>query len=284
MNKYCLILAVLCSAMIIQGVESSTKLRAKKGYSPTDYKVSIDVIPGTAARDVGVGADGTIWHIGTQEESLGYALYRQKPGTTGWERIAGQGGVRVSVDPEGNAWVVTKDNKIYKYTGSSWQQIGGTAYDISCAPDGNVYHIGRNNNEIYLLNQDGKTWRKLNGGAVCVAGGPCRDAWHLNSNKEIYRNYPGSWERVDGQGTDIAVGANGQTWLLNNNNVPNQFSTWDEKRQSWVDVPVSEYLAKSGKAGSWGTSPTIRIAVTPNGDMIGVKQDMTLFRVSFKYA
>ena len=51
-----------------------------------------------AARDVGVGADGTVWMIGTNVVAGGYGIYKRTNNT--WSNVPG-GAERIAVDPQG---------------------------------------------------------------------------------------------------------------------------------------------------------------------------------------
>jgi len=78
-------------------------------------------IPGKA-NDVGISHDGTVWIVGNNAESKGWGIYRLKGGKGGWEKISGNSALRISVDPEGNAWTVNKDGTIHKHDGKKWQK------------------------------------------------------------------------------------------------------------------------------------------------------------------
>ena len=68
-------------------------------------------LPGSG-NDVGVGANGTAWAIGTNATVGGYGIYRWKGDA--WEEMPG-GGARIAVDPQGNAWVVNSAGNIYQW-------------------------------------------------------------------------------------------------------------------------------------------------------------------------
>jgi hypothetical protein len=88
-----------------------------------------------AARDVGVGANGTVWVIGTNPVQGGYGIYRWTG--SGWAGIPG-GATRIAVDPSGNALVVNNSNNIFRYTGSGWTLLDGAATDIGVGADGSL--------------------------------------------------------------------------------------------------------------------------------------------------
>ena len=62
------------------------------------------------AQDIGVGANGAVWVIGTDVTPGGYGIHRWTG--SGWQRIDG-GGVRISVDPRGRPWVVNSSHTIF---------------------------------------------------------------------------------------------------------------------------------------------------------------------------
>ena len=61
------------------------------------------------ARDVGIGANGAVWIIGTNKVPGGYDIYRWTG--SAWQNIPG-GGVRIDVDPQGNPWIVQDAGQI----------------------------------------------------------------------------------------------------------------------------------------------------------------------------
>lgn len=61
-------------------------------------------MPGRA-KDIGVGADNTMWVIGaTKEGKAGYGIYRMNSNRKGYKKIPGSA-EKISVDKSGNAWV-----------------------------------------------------------------------------------------------------------------------------------------------------------------------------------
>jgi hypothetical protein len=71
------------------------------------------------AWDIGVGSEGSVWVIGTNKEGGGFGIYRMNANKKGWRKIPGSA-VRISVGPDGNAWVVNKKDRIYAYNGRRW--------------------------------------------------------------------------------------------------------------------------------------------------------------------
>ena len=74
------------------------------------------MLPG-AATDIGVGADGTAWVIGTNVEIGGYGIFRWNG--SNWDKVSGSA-VRIAVDPQGKAWVVTNGHAIFHFDGQQF--------------------------------------------------------------------------------------------------------------------------------------------------------------------
>ena len=67
-------------------------------------------LPGLA-NDIGVGADGTVYIIGTDALPGGYGIHRWNG--SNWDKIDG-GGVHISVSPQGLPWMVNNANTIFR--------------------------------------------------------------------------------------------------------------------------------------------------------------------------
>ena len=93
-----------------------------------------------AATDISVGANGSVWIIGSNKVTGGYGIYRYK-GNNAWERMPG-GAVRIAVDPKGNAWVVNSLKNIFRWNGQGWTQMPGLATDIGIGKNGAVWVVG----------------------------------------------------------------------------------------------------------------------------------------------
>lgn len=70
-------------------------------------------IPGDNLVDVGVGADGSVWVVNTNDDIF-------KLNSNGSWNVIGGKLVKIDVGPDGNAWGVNSAGNIYRYTGSSW--------------------------------------------------------------------------------------------------------------------------------------------------------------------
>ena len=171
-------------------------------------------IPGRA-RDIGIGADGSVWIIGAQAGILtnsamwgsgsevdgsvrgylaaalsgGDAVYRWNG--SGWDRVEGSG-VRIAVDPTGNAWIINRTAEIFQFVAGSWRRLPGSAIDIGIGAEGSVWVVGSEvsssgqGNSVFRWNGvDG--WRWVPGAALSVSVGRDGEAWIADKAQRIFR-------------------------------------------------------------------------------------------------
>ncbi|MBL7814156.1 MAG: hypothetical protein JNL70_04045 [Saprospiraceae bacterium] len=139
------------------------------------------------ARDVGVGADGTVWIVGWDEAPGGYALYKWKSGKN-WEKMPG-GGVRIDVAPNGHPWVVNDAGLINQWDGSQWNNIGGQGRDITIGYYSNVWLTGwiaNSAGDYPVARWTGNYWEEMDGGLTNISVGQT-EVWGLNSVGYIYK-------------------------------------------------------------------------------------------------
>lgn len=137
--------------------------------------------PGSA-KDIACGADGTVYAIGTVAFPGGYKVYQWTGGN--WQEVPGQGGVRISVDNQGMAWVVTDKGSIHQRVGNLWRAYPGSATDIGIGPKGEAWVVG-DGGRIYQWVNGG--WNSMNGTAVAIAVSQNNKAHIVNKEGEVYR-------------------------------------------------------------------------------------------------
>ena len=139
------------------------------------------------AIDVGIGAEGSVYIVGdTPNGPGGNAIYKRVG--NGWEQILGAA-VRISVDPNGNPWVVNAEGKVYRsFDGRSFSQVPGSATDIGIGADGSVWIVQKSNNELAKWNgSEFVASRGTRGTSVAV--GPQGQNWHTNSSNQIWAQF-----------------------------------------------------------------------------------------------
>jgi hypothetical protein len=102
---------------------------------------------------------------------------------------------------------------------------------------------------------NGKDWGTADRGLVNLAVLPDGAPIGINSQAEIWQRSHGVWTRLPGAAKRIAVGANGQLWMLGTNHVgPNDYQPYYWDGEEWVGIDGA--LAD--------------VAVLPNGALVGV--------------
>jgi hypothetical protein len=149
------------------------------------------------ATDIGIGADGSVWIIGTSEVNGGYGVYRLS--VNGWEQIEIDGGaIRIDVDPSGNPWIVDNDGNIFRRSGTEWETIDGEATDIGIGADGSVWIIGTNpvSGGYGIYRWDGRNWEEVDGGAVQISVDNRGTPWIVDSEDYIYVWVSFNWKSI----------------------------------------------------------------------------------------
>ena len=216
-------------------------------------------MPG-GGKDIGVGADGTVWAIGLGPVIGGnFAIHKWNESSFSWQSSDG-GGVRIAVAPDGVPWVLNAAGQIFRRTSSSstsgfWQEMPGGARDIGIGGDGSVWVIGTasipGGFEIFKFNGSG--WTKSNGGAVRIAVDSLGFPWVTASDGSIFRRdsnsaTSGNWELMPGGGNDIGVGPWNYPYVIGRAAIPGGFEIfiWNQQpsdplgadeRRDWVKVP-----------------------------------------------
>lgn len=139
------------------------------------------------AKDIGVGANGALWRIGTNPVPGGFDIYRWQ--NNNWVNVAG-GALRIDVDPQGNAWVVNAAGQIFRWTGSTWVNVPGLARDVGVGSTGAVFVAGADG-IVYKWNAQTNGWEsrgsaKVTNITVNSTGAPVV----VTADNEIYVGQP----------------------------------------------------------------------------------------------
>lgn len=136
-------------------------------------------LPGRA-KDIGAGADGSIWIIGTNDSP-----YKWNENGYAWEQAGGTV-VRISVLPDGVPVILNAKEEVYRLRGQNWQQLPGRAKDIAAGADGSIWIIGENGSP-YRWNESGYAWEQKQGTGVQLAIAGPGIPWLVNVKEEIFR-------------------------------------------------------------------------------------------------
>lgn len=144
-------------------------------------------LPGTA-NDIGIGADGSVYIIGTQDVSPTGGYNILKWNGSGWDMMPDCAGIRIAVDPNGTPWVVNKSSIVFKYGGTYlWEpQYGIKGNDIGIGAQGSVYVTGQDSTAasyqppIYKFNASSE-WSPLPGlSGVSISVDPQGKIWYID--------------------------------------------------------------------------------------------------------
>ncbi len=136
-------------------------------------------MPGSA-NDIGIGANGHVWVVGTNPVPGGYGIHRWSG--NGWSSIPG-GAVRVAVDPQGVPWVVNDGGTIFRLDPKGWQTMPGGAKDIGIGANGAIWITGTDG---ALYRWTGSGWGRTSGIGTDVAVDKTGRSWHINGAFNIY--------------------------------------------------------------------------------------------------
>jgi hypothetical protein len=226
----------------------------------TYHHESWEFMPG-AARDIGVGADGSVWAVGTDYYGDGYGIYNWD-GRGWWESYGSA--VRVDVGPAGDPWVINSQNEIYHLYRNRWEYVPGEASDIGIGADGSVWVVSiderRGGSSIYTLGNHG--WQRMEGTGIRIDVDANGNPWVINHDNNIYRRENGFWRRIPGKARDIGIGADGSVWVVGTDDRPGGGSIYRYNGSGWDKV-----------AGT-GT----RISAGPDGEPWVVNRDGDIYR------
>ena len=80
----------------------------------------------------------------------------------------------------------------------------------------------------------GSNWSQVEGGGVRIAVGPDGNSWVVNSEGSIWRYDGRQFNKLPGGATDIGVGADGSVWVVGTGAVPGGFGIWRWGGADWM--------------------------------------------------
>ncbi|GJM12153.1 MAG: hypothetical protein DHS20C12_05560 [Pseudohongiella sp.] len=201
-------------------------------------------LPGDAT-DLGVGADGSAWAIGTDERSGGFGIYRWAGSS--WQRVDG-GAIRIDVGPDGNPWIVNDSHSIYRWQDGVWQRMGGNARDIGIGADGSVWVTSGGGTYRYDPSVEGG-WTGVRGSGVRIDVDPNGVPWVVDHTNDIHQLIAGRWVRRKGEARDISVGADGSVWIAGTSDDDGNHPVYRWTGEAWNRVSGSVRQISVGPDG-----------------------------------
>lgn len=235
------------------------------GIKNTEHNTSatfnLTVTPGNFT-DVGVGADGSVFLVGSNEipGTLGYRVYKYVNNEL--HKLPDCGAIRVAVSPQGVPWVVNYQNQVLMYNAGTWQQKpGGLATDIGTGADGSVYAISTTvystTGGFTILKWNGTGWDTMTDcSGTRIAADQHGIPWVTNKSNIVYQ-FSGSvlWNPINAfQANDIGIGADGSIYI----------SAWDTGVYGY-EPPIYKYNGSGWTqvSNAFGTS----VSVGPTGTL-----------------
>ena len=134
-----------------------------------------------------------------------------------WEVIGNVGAIRISVDPDGNPWIIQKGGWIMHWKNDEFVGMPGRARDISVGAEGSVYVIGYNTfkkgHGIWKLKLSEKgfppSWIQQSGYGKRITVDEKGFPWVVTDERKIYRKTPKKWKLIKGRLDDISIGPEG---------------------------------------------------------------------------
>lgn len=167
----------------------------------TAVPAGLSQLPGTA-KDIDIGADGSIWRIGTDS-----TIARFEEG--GWTKIDGTA-ARIAVDNFGFPWVVKSTGEILRRNGRKWIVLSGTAIDIDIGSSGEVWVVGRDG---WIRRWGGEDWvDAIKADATRIAVDGQGRPWVMNSKGEF--SSADLATKFSGIAKAVAIGADGSFWII----------------------------------------------------------------------
>jgi hypothetical protein len=157
-------------------------------------------LPGLA-KDIGVGANGDAWVIGTDAHGDGFRVHKWNGST--WIPTDG-GAAKITVGPTGIPWVLTAGGTFYRRTTTNpatlnaWQQLPGTSTDLAINGGNYLWSIGA----VSSGQENLAVWNEQS----AFGTAPAVSAW-----------VQGKRMGVGGPNCAVAVGPNGRPFMVDNN-------------------------------------------------------------------
>jgi M6 family metalloprotease-like protein len=175
--------------------------------------VTLHATPGFM-RDLDIGANGSAFAIGGKNDAHPGNGWVYKWDGKNWKKFSGYG-KRITVDKNGNPWLVNDLNEIWRFSAGSWRKLPGAAIDIDAGGNGDVFMLGTDNpapGQGTVHKWNGSSWTRIGGYGERITVDASGNVWLVNGSDAIWRRTGTTWEKLPGLGTSID--ANGsKVWI-----------------------------------------------------------------------
>ena len=213
------------------------------------FAVSMYQAPGSM-RDIDIGPGGQIYGIGARAYTAAGGLVYKWEGRN-WVPFSGSG-VRLTVDRDGNPWLVNSGDDIWRFKDGRWDHLPGRARDIDAGAGGEVFMVeadGAADGRVFCWT--GSDWSLFGGSGVRITVDPGGHPWIVKSSGAMYRHNGSGWVLVPGRARSIDAGGGGTVYIIGADEVgPADGGIFRWTGSNWAEN------------GGYGTE----IAVSPGGD------------------
>ena len=178
----------------------------------------------------------------------------------------------LAVAPDGALWFVTEKNEILVRAQAGWEKQPGQARQVAIGPDGTVFSVGTKvvDGGYELLKRAGAAWTSLGPdvAALQLAAAPDGALWAVNSLHVIWVFRAGAWKKVEGEVSQIAIGADGTVCALSLQAVPGGNRVLRLLDGTWqaVDGPAASQIAVAPDGAIWAVNSGGEIRVLTGKD------------------
>ena len=146
-----------------------------------------------SASDIGIGADGSVFAVGTQLSTVTGGYVIMKWDGAQWSIMPQCAGIHIAVDPHGIPWVTNLSNLVYQYGGYLWNQEPGVAAgDIGIDGDGSVFVTGADtglpNYSPAIYKFSGSSWAQVSGllGGISLSANGHGKIWYIDKSGVLH--------------------------------------------------------------------------------------------------
>ena len=201
------------------------------------------------AEGIEVGADGTVWVVGTNKMSGGFGIWRRADGI--WKPINSnsngaktwRGAVRLAVGPTGLACFVRNNGAIGCFTSDyKVRRMKGIGKDIAIGADGSMFVLGGKahvDGGWSVWKWQAAKWVKVPGrSGTRIAADPQGNPWIVDDQGTMWRHRDGQWSRVKGKAKAIAIGPEGSVLSLGTRATTggHRLFKWSHQTEQWTLV------------------------------------------------
>lgn len=205
------------------------------------------------ARDIAIGADGSVFIVQAESTALGRYSNRRKvfidfPGELS----------RLAVAADGSPWGVNNRREVYRHDGKDWIRVlGAEGLDIAIGGSGDVFVTSPDETLYRLDAATGRFKRYLGATGIRVAVDGNATPWVINGMGEIRRCDESPCKRLARKGRDIAIGPDGSVFLADTDG---KVLTFDQETGNWRPLLGVTFQASAVAVGPKGRPWAVDIA------------------------